>query len=345
MKKFEKKGLLTKLAETKSRKSSSLEQILKESTAPTPTSSSQPSNDEYLRKFNTTTQGGPKHSIAVTRAHHLTNFLSEYIINAFQSGHFESPDLSEPTEEVEKEGKRTAPARFLFEISKVELLSDLSALKIYWHTSAHEQVNVQVEKFLGKSLQGQIRSHLTEQRIISYVPRIVFVRDASRVLMAKLEEFIAKMNKEDEQRAGREQEQPSLSSSVKNSAKLSRKLIDNMYGVSFSRLMETIKKDASFNEWKVTKDVDEKKGEEKEASKVPPSSLATPDENNVINSSIAPSAEIAQKKFSAGLRALEINRRLKEKRVNKSSFMALGQIEMEMAREKNVLNLFEDENY
>jgi len=37
----------------------------------------QKSDEEFLKRYSQMGKGGPKHSIAVSRAHHLTNFLSE----------------------------------------------------------------------------------------------------------------------------------------------------------------------------------------------------------------------------------------------------------------------------
>jgi hypothetical protein len=95
--KVSKKGVLVKLINSNMKRANVLVDILKESddlnTISHGKNAAQKTDDEYLKKFSQMPKGGPKHSIAVSRAHHLTNFLSEYIINAFQSGVFLKPDI------------------------------------------------------------------------------------------------------------------------------------------------------------------------------------------------------------------------------------------------------------
>jgi oligoribonuclease NrnB/cAMP/cGMP phosphodiesterase (DHH superfamily) len=76
-----KKGILIKLLNANRKRSSKLVEILKETehqNVNTHTgTTAQKSDEEFLKRYSQMGKGGPKHSIAVSRAHHLTNFLSE----------------------------------------------------------------------------------------------------------------------------------------------------------------------------------------------------------------------------------------------------------------------------
>lgn len=91
---------------------------------------------------------------------------------------------------------KTWSNRFIFEITHVELLADLSAIQIHWLCSSDECINLAVETFLNLKLANQIRVRLIEERVINYVPRIVFCRDHSRVLNEKLEFYLEKIKPE-----------------------------------------------------------------------------------------------------------------------------------------------------
>lgn len=90
LEKTRKKGLLTKMLKSNSNRSSALMNILTESdrskTRSTAESDHKVSDDEFLKKYNQMPKGGPNHSIAQNRAHHLTKFLKQYLLNAFQTG-------------------------------------------------------------------------------------------------------------------------------------------------------------------------------------------------------------------------------------------------------------------
>ena len=205
-----KKGLLIKIYEANSKRSGALDEILTESdqlnnmrakaerdanmagTRDAPTTQSE---EEFLKKFRDMPKGGPTHSIAETRKNHLTNFLSEYILNAFQSGLFVKPELTEffttwkSTDDVHGFAKN----KYDFEISNVELMADLSALKIHWMISGVPEIDTEVECYLEKCLSGQIRSTLTNERVLNYVPRVVFVRDETKVKLEQLDEQLMKI--------------------------------------------------------------------------------------------------------------------------------------------------------
>lgn len=116
------------------------------------------------------------------------------MINTFNEGFFDSIEVEDP-KSVGKRGDR-AGQKFVFEISNVELLADMSAINIYWLSSSDERINVAVEAALNAKLSSQIRSRLIEDRVINYVPRIVFCRDPSRVISEKLDEYLGRIELE-----------------------------------------------------------------------------------------------------------------------------------------------------
>lgn len=97
-------------------------------------------------------------------------------------------------------------SKFVFEITNVELPADLSKLKIFWSNSDNEELNLAIEKSLETRLKSEIRSHLTNQRIMNYVPVVEFVRDDTKVVTDELNEFLMKIKIENE--ANETQEQP-----------------------------------------------------------------------------------------------------------------------------------------
>lgn len=317
--KFAKKGLLIKVFESNKKRSDSLVEILKESddlnhmsnnssSSSSSSSSRVKTDDEYLKKFHNVPKGGPKHSIAVKRAHHLTNFLSEYIINAFQSAHFESPEIPEDLN-TQSDLNGFKKEKFSFEISNVELLSDLSALKISWLASENENINQIVEVFLEKRLKSQIRNILINERVISYVPKVVFVRDETKVLINKLDEYLMKINLETKE-APQEEEEEVKQDDVISTNIVKKKEINNLYGVDFNTLIESIKTGTS---------ADYK--------------LINPKTQDltVVNNE-GQSHPIT---FETSLKAFEINKRLGRERLNKSALLKLSQIEFEEFRNKN----------
>lgn len=63
-----------------------------------------------------------------------------------------------------------------------------------------------IEKSLETRLKSEIRSNLTNQRIMNYVPVVEFVRDDTKVVTDELNEFLMKIKIENE--ANGTQEQP-----------------------------------------------------------------------------------------------------------------------------------------
>ena len=207
-----KKGLLIKIMDANRKRSEVLDSILKESSnldtlnmaakfASTQQHEQQQqvkSDEEFLKKYYQTPKGGPKHSIAEARAHHLTSFLTEYVLNAFQSGAFLKPDVAA----FKKEHKSSVDDHeldYAFEISHVELLADLSALKIHWLNSGHDELDLFVENYLQKQLSAHIRQTLSNQRVMNYVPRVVFVRDPTNANMKKIDECLRQIKLENRQ--------------------------------------------------------------------------------------------------------------------------------------------------
>ncbi|RNA14777.1 hypothetical protein BpHYR1_053583 [Brachionus plicatilis] len=306
--KLAKKGLLTKVLDNNKKRTDSLIDILKESDNLNTLRSSPglKTEEEYLAKFRNASHGGPKHSIAVNRAHHLTNFLSEYILNAFQSGRFDSPEIpAEINTELDLNGfgKET----FYFEISNVELMSDLSALRIYWYSSGNEKVNRIVEDFLEKKLKSQIRATLAGERIMNYVPKIVFLKDDSRFLINQLDNYLMKLNLETKDKSNEAENYPI----DKNLTITTNNNVNNLYGVNVDEVMECIKKGPS--------------------SQVDDVCIPEPSENKP-----ACTLEQSSSNFNSSLRAFEINRRMRRERLSKSTLHKLTQLEFEEFKLKNL---------
>ena len=203
--KLKKQSLLHKIYDANSKRSEALDQALNEADHVNRTkkkmnnnpscaasSSTTRSEEEFLEKFRNMSKSGPKHGIAEIRKNHLTNFLSDYILNGFESGLFVKPSLSDF-----QLSSASSQSKYEFEVSHVELMADLTALKIHWLISGSPEIDDETERFLQKCLKTQIRSTLTNERIISYVPNIVFVRDATRVMLEKLEENLTKLRHEE----------------------------------------------------------------------------------------------------------------------------------------------------
>jgi len=102
-----KKGLLTKLLQANSKRTSALIEILSETetqktikkkneailkkASVANSEQATKSNEEFLKKYYQTPKGGPNHSIAQNRAHHLTKFLRQYLLTGLLSGKFFFP--------------------------------------------------------------------------------------------------------------------------------------------------------------------------------------------------------------------------------------------------------------
>ena len=111
---------------------------------------------------------------AKIRAHHLTKFLTDYIINLFQSGY------------IGNEIQNKYPA---FQISRLLLTADLVKLQIFWLTLPDMKANDDLEKNFLPKLATQIRHDIVSNRVIGYVPPIVFSRDNSKLILDQIEEL------------------------------------------------------------------------------------------------------------------------------------------------------------
>lgn len=326
--KNKKKGVLIKILNSNEKRSKTLVQILKETDQPTSSSSSSSgtTDDEFLKKYNQMPKGGPKHSIAVARAHHLTNFLSEYLINAFQSGHFNVPDFDKH-EQTLNDSNGFLKGKYSFEISNVELRADLTRLKIYWLASGNESLDLKIEAFLDKTLKKQIRSTLVDQRVMNYVPEVEFIRDNTKVLLDKLDEYLLKIkleHNESSEAPSSSSESTSNESFEKMNIKTSEKKVDNLFGVNFNRLVETIKKNSDYVPWsnetpQTTSDLDVNK----------PNELVALNKESSLKDKI---------KFEDKLRAFQINQRIKRERLSKSAILKMDTLEFYESLNKNSNN-------
>ena len=348
--KNQKKGLLMKISQTNNKRSKALDEILTESdnlnkmkakssakidTTPTR------SEEEFLKKFRDTSTKGPNHSIAENRKNHLTNFLSDYILNGFQSGLFIKPDLYEfnKKQNTRKDPNGFVKNKYEFELSKIDLMSDLTALKIYWYISGDTEIDNEIDNYLDKCLKGQIRSTLTNERILNYVPKIVFVKDSAKLKLEKLDEYLMKikidLDREDTEAKNAQSynEPPSSEGETEDfhqkktrtaAAEKKLKSVDNLYGVDFTRLLESIRKSTG----------EQVPWSQSQQSAMSDTSLVpvTSTKNNELEVS-KQVEEAAKRKFENSLKAFQINKRLQHQRLSRSTFLKLAQIQYEEYRE------------
>ena len=156
---------------------------------------------------------------ALTRAHHLTNYLSNYIINMFQSGYI---------------GSELNSKYPMFQISRVSLDADLKSLEISWLTTSDEKSNEDIEKNYLSRLVGQIRHDIISNRVIGYMPPVVFIRDNSKMVLDQLENLlkISKINKFENINKPKEE-------------KTKAKTVNNVYGIDHDKLIKQIKPEAT----------------------------------------------------------------------------------------------------
>jgi len=300
--KTKKKGELIKILNAHSKRSYKLVEILNESDSLN-SRNNRVTDDEFLKKYNQMPKGGPTHSIAVNRAHHLTNFLNEYLINAFQSGHFQVPEFHDSNQTLDSNGY--FKDKYSFEISNVQLPTDLTKLKIYWLASGVEEIDLEIEKYLDKSLKSQIRSTLTNQRVMNYVPEVEFIRDNTKVLMDKLDEFLLKIKLEQNFDEQSTTEEPNAAAATKKKEEPTPKM-NNLFGVDFNRLVDTIKKNSDYTPWS-----------ENEQQSV---ELTTTTQTNDLK----PIDKTTQ--FAVNLKAFQINQRMKRQHLNKTTILKLDTI-------------------
>ena len=321
--KSRKKGLLVKVLSSNSKRSNTLVDILKESSNFSTLNTAKPSDDDFLKKFRTMPKGGPSHKIATSRAHHLSNFLTEYIINAFQSGLFSKPELEkfEKMNETDLNGFRKN--KYEFDVSNIELMPDLTSLRIHWLISGVKEIDAEIERFFEAKLKNEIRNKLASERVINYVPPIVFVRDETNCLLDKLDEYLMKIKLD---LAKMEGEHNDIEEPVKKEAKenpndlIKKKTVNNLYGVNFERLLETIKKDVGPAK---SAEVEEKEKDDKSDGK----------QLMMIEQS-------EKAKFESSLKAYRVNKALKSNRLSKSALLKITQLELEQLKRKS----FRDED-
>ncbi len=274
------------------------------------TSQAKMNDNDYLKKYYQTSKGGPNHSIAQNRAHHLTKFLRQYLLNAFQSGQFREPEIPKNFQESSIDSNEHVKDKYMFTITNVELLADLTKLKIFWSNSGNEELDVMIESYLESQLKNQIRSHLTSQRIMNYVPVVVFVRDRSKVLSDKLDEFLMKLKIENEnvpEQGEKKKETEQHIASEKNDMKHTESkdenklpTIDNLYGVDFNRLMNIIKNNNDHVTW-------------------------TPETPVMLTNEllVEPRQPPSDSKFQVSLKNFQIHQRQKRERISRRAILLL----------------------
>lgn len=329
-----KKGLLVKIVQSNRNRAGVLNEILRDSnnlnimnhetfrqqSAENPTDENETSdrkNEDYLKKYYQTPAGqGPKHSIAQARAHHLTNFLTEFIVNAFACGRFAQPDMNEYPSQPAPE--------FVLELSRIELPLDLTSIRVHWLNSGDETLDRFVEGFLNKRLRNEIRQTLIQERVMSYVPRVVFVRDETNALMKKLDEQLAKVKIEnqhyDKSCEDQATDDDQSSSTVSDVTTLStmdtkpekiHKAIDNLYGVEFNTLLEKIKTNTASECTKWSNE------------------LAINQDKSEITRQVEEMKLEQKEKFENSLRAYQVNKRLRIERLSKSALLKMSMLELE----------------
>lgn len=264
-------------------------------------------------------KGGPNHSIAKNRAHHLTKFLKQYLLNAFQTGYFEPPQIPEKFQKETIDSNGFVKNKYLFELTDVELLTDLTKLKIFWSISGIEELDLDIENLLEKRLKNQIRSHLTNQRVMNYVPSIEFVRDNSKMLADKLDEYLMKIKIENDETTKENSSDNEADTEINNEVSkrsenkdISLK-IDNLYGIDVTRLMNTIKKDSDNVPWS------------------PETALLSINESNQSLKLIDDNNQSEKRgKFQLDLKTYQIHQRMKHEKMSRR---ALNILEMHKFRE------------
>ena len=185
------------------------------------------SNDtitEDLRiKLSKLSQSKEVKKTAAMRAHHLTNYLSNYIINMFQSGYI---------------GSELNDKYPMFQISRVLLDADLGKLEIYWLTVIDEKSNEDIEKNYLSRLSGQIRHDIISNRFIGYMPPVLCIRDNSKMILDQLEELL-KVPKNERNLNKNE----IINKPVKDTP-----IVNNVNGVDHNKLMKQIISEATKNE-------------------------------------------------------------------------------------------------
>jgi hypothetical protein len=141
-------GKLTKMFDKSKPRSDKLVNILKDSSilntiaytnTPCPPTSDGQSNDEFLKSFQSMKLGGSIHPISKQRTHHLNNYLSNFIINIFQSGQIMNSSMTDH-DYTSSCNDGDADLKSIPEISRVELRSNLQTLSIHWLCSSDETI-------------------------------------------------------------------------------------------------------------------------------------------------------------------------------------------------------------
>ena len=351
--KMAKKGVLIKMIEANSKRTKCLSDILKESDNLNILSNNKTSQNDtnekmsdadIMKKYRNTPKGGPKHSIAVNRAHHLSNFLTEYIINSFQSGRYEKPIIPDHLNKKTDSNGYVKEA-YVFELSNVELQPNLNFIRIHWLCSDDEQINEYVENYLEKSLKVQIRNNLVSERVMSYVPQVLFVRDNTNVLFKQLDEHLMKikleneMNESDEKQNDQNEHNENYREDIKDETVKKVERIDdkinNLYGVDFNRLIESIKSTSYTPKqlpWSSNTNLEQSNKNDNAIE------LSSNDNNNNSLNPIDVVNEANKSKFLVSLKAYQINKRMKNERRAKSTLNKLNQLEYEMLRNENNLD-------
>lgn len=212
-----KKGLLAKVIKNNKKNTNCLVEILKDSDHLNTFKNSfyQTTEDEILLKFRNTNKNSQKFSISSNRTNYLSNFLRKFIINVIQSNYFENLDFSNDN--------------FFLEISNIQIMSDLSSIKIFWVTSENEKQNIYVENYLENNVKYKIRSVLFSEKVINFVPKILFIRDESNMLYDQIRLYLS--NKNFDGKSNHEE-----ISGVKQS-----NTINDLYGINTDNMIEKIK--------------------------------------------------------------------------------------------------------
>lgn len=182
--------------------------------------------NDYKDKFINTNNN----KTAQLRAHHLTNFLYNYLINSIQSGTLNIDYLIDNNE---------IRSKFNFQISKILLKSDLNYLYIYWFTSIDDTINKRIEDIYLPKLGNQIRYLLTSNRVIGYVPPIKFIRDTSRAMLEQLDDYLKNI-KQNEQDKQVEEEDDDEKKQKSNDTNDGNSLITNIYGIDHNKILNQL---------------------------------------------------------------------------------------------------------
>ena len=176
-------------------------------------------------------------------------------------------------------------------------------LKVYWHISGDEAVDSAIEASFERGLKNQIRSTLTNERVMSYVPQIEFIRDNTQATLRKLDEYLMQIKKENSKEMEKEETVEEEIPKNQEEKKVMVKNVDNLFGINIVKLSAAVKMNPEYKEWRAESNVS-----------LP---LAEPKSTEIT---VLPSEP---NKFAVSLKAFQVNQFVKRRQKNKSGMQKM----------------------